>query len=103
MKKSGVVDGLLAVADLLQKADRGRFDRDLFASRPVERRPRRRSRTSGFLGFSASVRQLPADTLAAEVAALAVPRPIGCDGWSGTLAVSRTSIMLGADARDRCG
>ncbi len=99
-----VVDALVTVADLSQRAEAGRFDRDLFADsarRAADDSPVPFLR-GAFLGLLCEIRELPADALAAEVAALALASPdkmaTAGDLLDGMLAVSRTSILLGADA-----
>jgi hypothetical protein len=100
----GVVDALVTVADLIQRAGPGRFDRDLFGSaarRAADESPAPFLR-GAFLGLLCEIRALPADSLAAEVAGLARAAPdqmvTAGDLLDGMLAVSRTSILLGADA-----
>ena len=72
--------------------------------RPGARPTSRPSRSSAgrFLGLLCEIRELPADALAAEVAGLARAAPermvTAGDLLDGMLAVSRTSILLGADA-----
>ena len=99
-----VVDAIVTVADLLQRSDRGRFDRDLFAGsarRAADESPVPFLR-GAFLGLLCEIRELPAEALAAEVAGLARAAPdkmvTAGDLLDGMLAVSRTSILLGADA-----
>lgn len=100
----GVVAALVSVADLLQRSSPDRLDRSLFAGSA-----RRAAADSpvpflrgAFLGLLCEVRELPADALAAEVAGLARAAPsrmvTAGDLLDGMLAVSRTSILLGADA-----
>lgn len=99
-----VVDAIVTVADLLQRSDPGRFDRDLFAAaarRAADESPAPFLR-GAFLGLLCEIRELPADAMAAEVAGLAQAAPelmvAAGDLLDGMLAVSRTSILLGADA-----
>jgi hypothetical protein len=94
----------LTVADLLQRSEAGRFDRDLFveaARRAAEESPAPFLR-GAFLGLLCEIRELPPEALAAEVAGLARAAPermvAAGDLLDGMLAVSRTSILLGADA-----
>jgi hypothetical protein len=103
-EQAGVVGALLTVADLVQRSEKGRFDRSLFADaarRAAEASPVPFLR-GAFLGLLCEIRELPADDLAAEVAALALASPermvTAGDLLDGMLAVSRTSILLGADA-----
>jgi hypothetical protein len=99
-----VVDALVSVAELVQRGDPERFDRALFAEaarRAAEESPAPFLR-GAFLGLLCEIRELPADALAAEVAGLARAAPeqmvAAGDLLDGMLAVSRTSILLGADA-----
>jgi hypothetical protein len=103
-EQKGVVDALVSVADMLQRAEPGRFDRALFAEaarRAADESPVPFLR-GAFLGLLCEIRELPADALAAEVAGLARAAPAQMvaagDLLDGMLAVSRTSILLGADA-----
>lgn len=103
-EQPGVVEALVTVADVLQRSDPGRFDRALFAE--AARRAAAETPVAflrgAFLGLLCEVRELPPDALAAEVAGLARAAPdrmvAAGDLLDGMLAVSRTSIMLGADA-----
>jgi hypothetical protein len=103
-EQKGVVDALVSVADLVQRSDPGRFDRALFAE--AARRAADGSTVpflrGAFLGLLCEIRELPADALAAEVEGLARAAPdqmvTAGDLLDGMLAVSRTSILLGADA-----
>jgi hypothetical protein len=103
-EQKGVVDGLVSVADILQRAETGRYDRVLFAE--ATRRAASESPVpflrGAFLGLLCEIRELPAEALAAEVAGLARAAPAlmvtAGDLLDGMLAVSRTSILLGADA-----
>jgi hypothetical protein len=102
-EQNGVVGALISVADVVQR-DSGRYDRDLFAeaartaadSTPV---PFLRG---AFLGLLCEIRELPACALAAEVEGLAQASAevmvTAGDLLDGMFAVSRTSLMLGADA-----
>ena len=103
-EQRGVVDSLVSVADLLQRAEAGRYDRALFAE--AAKRAAAESPVAflrgAFLGLLCEIRELPADALAAEVAGLARAAPdqmtTAGDLLDGMLAVSRTSVLLGADA-----
>ena len=103
-EQKGVVAGLISVADILQRAEAGRYDRVLFAE--ATRRAASESHVpflrGAFLGLLCEIRELPAEALAAEVAGLARAAPdlmiTAGDLLDGMLAVSRTSILLGADA-----
>jgi hypothetical protein len=103
-EQKGVVDGLVCVADIVQRSAAGRYDRMLFA----EATRRAASETpvpflrGAFLGLLCEIRELPAEALAAEVSGLARASPdlmiTAGDLLDGMLAVSHTSILLGADA-----
>ena len=103
-EQQSVVSGLVSLADILQRAEAGRYDRALFAE--ATRRAAGDSPVpflrGAFLGLLCEIRELPADALVAEVAGLARAAPermvTAGDLLDGMLAVSRTSIMLGADA-----
>jgi hypothetical protein len=103
-EQKGVVNGLVSVADILQRAEAGRYDRVLFAE--ATRRAAGESPVpflrGAFLGLLCEIRELPAEALAAEVAGLAGAAPelmvTAGDLLDGMLAVSRTSVLLGADA-----
>src|SRR5205823_13994429 len=103
-EQKGVVNGLVSVADILQRAETGRYDRVLFAE--ATRRAANESPVpflrGAFLGLLCEIRELPAEALAAEVAGLARAAPelmvTAGDLLDGMLAVSRTAILLGADA-----
>lgn len=103
-EQAGVVAGLVGVADLVQRAAPGRFDRALFAEsarRAAEVSPVPFLR-GAFLGLLCEIRELPPESLAAEVSGLAraaAEQMISAgDLLDGMFAVSRTSILLGADA-----
>jgi hypothetical protein len=103
-EQPGVVAGLVSVADIVQRAVAGRFDRALFAEatkRAANESPVPFLR-GAFLGLLCEIRELPADALAAEVASLARAAPdlmvTAGDLLDGMLAVSHTSILLGAEA-----
>jgi hypothetical protein len=103
-EQKGVVDGLVTVADILQRDKSGKYDRALFVSaaqRAASETPVPFLR-GAFLGLLCEIRELPAEALAAEVAGLAGATAelmvTAGDLLDGMFAVSRTSIMLGADA-----
>lgn len=103
-EQKGVVEGLVTVADILQRDKSGMYDRALFVSaaqRAASETPVPFLR-GAFLGLLCEIRELPAEALAAEVAGLAGATPelmvTAGDLLDGMFAVSRTSIMLGADA-----
>jgi hypothetical protein len=99
-----VVQGLIGVAEIVQRAEANKLDRSLFAEaakRAAAESPVPFLR-GAFLGLLCEIRQLPAEALAAEVAGLARAAPdqmmTAGDLLDGMLAVSRTSILLGAEA-----
>jgi hypothetical protein len=103
-EQNAVVSAVVSVADMLQRAEPGRFDRALFAEagkRAANESPVPFLR-GAFLGLLCEIRELPADALIAELAGLARAAPeqmvTAGDLLDGMLAVSRTSILLGADA-----
>ena len=103
-QQEAVIGGLKTVAEVLGRADVLNLDRVLFTQQV-------RSSANGstvaflrgaFLGMLVELRDLPAEDLANEVSALAkAPTDImiqAGDFLDGVLAVSRSSIMVGADA-----
>src|SRR5262249_31897544 len=103
-EQQGVVDALISVAEVVQRADAERYDRALFAeaAKSAAAQSTVPFLRGAFLGLLCEIRELPAEALAAEVASLArsatdVMVPAG-DLLDGMLAVSRTSVMLGADS-----
>jgi hypothetical protein len=99
-----VVDALLSVAEVLQRAEKGRYDRALFAEAAktaagISTVPFLRG---AFLGLLCEIRELPPEALAGEVAGLARAATelmvTAGDLLDGMLAVSHTSLMLGADS-----
>lgn len=103
-EQKDVVEGLVSVADILQRAEAGRFDRVLFAEatkRAAAESPVPFLR-GAFLGLLCEIRELTVDVLAAEVAGLAHSSQehmvTAGDLLDGMLAVSRTSILLGAES-----
>jgi hypothetical protein len=103
-QQADVVAALQALAEVLIRDQALGLDRALFTQHV-----RRASREStvpflrgAFLGMLAELRDLPAEDLAAEVSALArAPEDVmvtAGDFVDGIMAVSRTSIMLGAEA-----
>lgn len=103
-EQAAVVSGLVTVADVVQRDVAERFDRELFVAatrRAADESPVPFLR-GAFLGLLCEVRALPAAALAAEVAGLARAAPdlmvTAGDVLDGMLAVSRTSILLGAEA-----
>src|SRR5262249_50846197 len=103
-EQKGVVNALVSVAEVVQRADPGRFDRALFAE--AARRAAAESPVpflrGAFLGLLCEIKELPADAMAAEVAGLARAAAeqmvTAGDLLDGMLAVSRTSVLLGADS-----
>jgi hypothetical protein len=103
-EQKGVVNGLVSVADILQRDQADRYDRALFSTathRAANESPVPFLR-GAFLGLLCEIRELPAEALAAEVAGLAGAAPdvmvTAGDLLDGMFAVSHTSILLGADA-----
>jgi hypothetical protein len=103
-EQQGVVDALVSVAEFVQRADRDRYDRNLFAeaARAAAAASPVPFLRGAFLGLLCEIRELPPEALAAEVAGLARASAdmmvTAGDLLDGMLAVSRTSLMLGADA-----
>jgi hypothetical protein len=103
-EQKGVVTGLVTVADILQRAEAGRYDRALFAEatkRAANESPVPYLR-GAFLGLLCEIRELAVEALAAEVESLAQActeiMVTAGDLLDGMLSVSRTSILLGADS-----
>ncbi len=102
-EQADVVNALISVAEVVQRADGERFDRTLFAE--AARNAAAASPVpflrGAFLGLLCEIRELPPAALAAEVAGLALASTevmvTAGDLLDGMLAVSRTSLMLGAD------
>ncbi|MBY0455891.1 MAG: hypothetical protein K2V38_00990, partial [Gemmataceae bacterium] len=102
-EQQGVVNGLIGLAEIVLR-DSGRLDRNLFAQ--AAQNAAANSQVpflrGAFLGLLCEIREIPACALAAEVANLALAAPdvmvTAGDLLDGMLAVSRTSLMLGADA-----
>ena len=99
-----VIAGLQVLAETVLRDDRPGLERVLFATQV-----RKAAATcqvpylrGAFLGILSEVREISAADLAAEVSALAQAAPdrqaTAGDFLHGVLAVSRTSVMLGADA-----
>lgn len=99
-----VLNGLLGLAETVQRADQRGLDRALF----VEQLRKAAVESTvpflrgAFLGMLVELREMTAEALAAEVSALAkapTDRMVTAgDFLDGILAVSRISILLGADA-----
>lgn len=102
-ERDAVVDALIGVADMVQR-DSGRYDRNLFAeaARTAADNTIVPFLRGAFLGLLCEIREIPACALAAEVAGLAQASTdvmvTAGDLLEGMLAVSRTSLLLGADA-----
>ena len=100
-EQNDVVGGIVAIAELVQRDDR--YDRNLFAegARMGTNQSNVPFLRGAFLGLLCEIRELPATALAVEVAGLAQAAPermvTAGDLLDGMLAVSRTSVMLGAD------
>jgi hypothetical protein len=103
-QQSEVVCALQALAEVIGSDIRLGLDRNLFVEhvRPAAAASTVPYLRGVFLGMLAELRDLPAEELAGEVSALAkAPVEImvtAGDFLDGILSVSRTSIMLGADA-----
>lgn len=99
-----IVTALQSLAELVLRAGRDEFDRSIFANHvqtaadqstvPFLR--------GVFLGLLAELREITSEELAAHVAAFAQTSPdqmvLAGDFLEGVLAVTRTSVMLGADS-----
>ncbi|MBX9667362.1 MAG: hypothetical protein K2X93_07070 [Candidatus Obscuribacterales bacterium] len=103
-EQEGVVTALIALAEATQHGDKHNLDRDLFAEHVKQAAhntvvPFLRG---AFLGMLAELRELSPEDLAESVLSLSkAPADImvtAGDLLDGIMAVSRTSIMLGADA-----
>jgi hypothetical protein len=98
-----VVDALLALAEAVVRGDRPGLDRNLFAAHVCKAAAETTVPflRGVFLGMLAEIRELTPQALAAEVSALArapVEKMMTAgDFLDGALAVSRTSILLGAE------
>lgn len=99
----GVVSGLVSLAEVVLR-DPVRYDRALFAqaAQTAANNSQVPFLRGAFLGLLCEIRELPASALAAEIAALALASVdvmiTAGDLLDGMLAVSQTSLMLGADA-----
>jgi len=102
-QQKGIVDALLALAEAVVRGDRPGLDRNLFAEhvRKAAKETTVPFLRGVFLGMLAEIREMTPQALAAEVSALAkapVEKMVTAgDFLDGALAVSRTSILLGAD------
>jgi hypothetical protein len=103
-QQAEMVNALLALAEPVVRGDRPGLERSLFAEhvRKAAADSTVPFLKGAFLGMLAEIRELPAEALAAEVSALA-RAPVdqmttAGDFLDGIMAVSRTSILLGADA-----
>lgn len=103
-EQAGVVDALISVAEVVLRDDGTRFDRALFAeaARAAAGLSPVPFLRGAFLGLLCEIRELPPDAVASEVAALAKASQdvmvTAGDLLDGLLAVSRVSVMLGAEA-----
>src|SRR5262249_35785178 len=72
-EQQGVVDALISVAEVVQRADAERYDRALFAgaANSAAAQSTVPFLRGAFLGLLCEIRDLPAEALAAEVASLA--------------------------------
>jgi hypothetical protein len=99
-----VVNGMLVLAEVVQRSDRPGIDRDLFAEqvRIAAENSTVPFLRGAFLGLLTELRTRTAEELAADVSCLArapTERMVTAgDFVDGILAVSRTAIMLGADS-----
>ncbi len=103
-QQAEVVSALLALAEAVQQGEQKGLDRALFAQhvRKAAEETKVPFLRGAFLGMLTELRELTAEHLAAEVSALA-RAPVDVmvtagDFLDGILAVSRTSILLGAEA-----
>jgi hypothetical protein len=102
-EQNGVVNALITVAEVVQR-DSGRYDRALFAqaARTAADQSPVPFLRGAFLGLLCEIREIPACALAAEVESLAQASTevmiTAGDLLDGMFAVSRTSLLLGADA-----
>ncbi len=101
---NAIVMGLSNLAELILRNSAVVLDRDVFVNqvRSVADLTEVPYLRGAFLGMLAELRELPMDFLAKEISAFAVTSKermvLAGDFVDGVLAVSRTSIMLGADA-----
>ena len=101
---AGIVSALQSLAELVLRGERDDLDRGVFANhvRTAADHSTVPFLRGAFLGLLAELREINADELAAHVAAFALTSPdqmvLAGDFLDGVLAVSRTSVMLGADA-----
>src|SRR5262249_55036326 len=103
-QQSEIVSALVSLAELVQGRGEKDLDRNLF----IQHLRQAAGATAvpflrgALLGLLAELRVMSADELAGEVASLALGAPermvIAGEFLDGIFAVSRTSIMLGADA-----
>lgn len=102
-EQPGVLGALSTLAEALLASD-GRFDRTLFATNVQTAATLTTSPflRGAFLGVLSEIREIPPDALAAEISAYARSRPEARleagPFLEGVFVVSRTSILLGADA-----
>jgi hypothetical protein len=103
-QQGDVVSSLLSLAEVVLQGDRAGLDRALFAEhvRKAAGHTAVPFLRGVFLGMLTELREIKAEELAGEVSALAKSPPDQMvkagDFLDGIMAVSRTSIMLGADA-----
>ncbi len=102
-EQQGVVSGLVSLAEVVLR-DPVRYDRALFAqaAQAAANNSTVPFLRGAFLGLLCEIRELPASALASEIAGLALASVevmvTAGDLLDGMLAVSQTSLMLGADA-----
>jgi len=99
-----IVSGLTSLADLMLRGGREQLDRDVFVSHVQSAATESNAAflRGAFLGLLTEMREMPGEELAYHVSAFALTTPDRMveagDFLDGVMAVSRTSIMLGADA-----
>ena len=99
-----IVSALQSLAELVLRAGRDEFDRSIFANhvRTAAEQSTVPFLRGAFLGLLAELREITPEELSAHVAAFAQTSPdqmvLAGDFLEGVLAVTRTSVMLGADA-----
>ncbi len=103
-EQEGIVSALIALAEATQQGDKHSLDRDLFAEhvKQAAHNTMVPFLRGAFLGMLAELREISADDLAESVRSLSKASAdvmvTAGDLLDGIMAVSRTSIMLGADA-----
>ena len=101
---ASIVSGLTSLADLLLRGHREELDRAVFSShvRTAARDSTVPFLRGAFIGLLAELREISSDELAQHIADFALTTPDRMveagDFLDGVMSVSRTSIMLGAEA-----